>query len=246
MGNTTHRGFTIIEVMLFLAVTGALAVAILVGSGVAINQQRYKDSVNTMKSFLQTQYSEATNVTNSRTGDEGCSNAVIGSAPSVTLQPRGTSDCIILGRYITIDATGTKLTASDVVGSRLTNTDALNDLLEIKTNYVLGLSTVDQDESDVEWGSQIVKPSTTTAQPLSILIIRSPLSGSIMTFVYDGVAPDLAAVVSSGILPTNKNLCINAEPGSFVGKRQAVRINAFAASQSAIEIPSESESVCDA
>ena len=47
------KGFTIIEVMLFLAVTGALAVAILVGSGVAIGQQRYKDSVNSLQSFIQ-------------------------------------------------------------------------------------------------------------------------------------------------------------------------------------------------
>ena len=44
MGAKTQNGFTIIEVMLFLAITGMLAAAILVGSGVAIGQQRYRDS----------------------------------------------------------------------------------------------------------------------------------------------------------------------------------------------------------
>ena len=40
MGKQNTTGFTVIEVMLFLAVTGLLAIGILVGSGVAIGQQR--------------------------------------------------------------------------------------------------------------------------------------------------------------------------------------------------------------
>lgn len=246
MGNKMNHGFTIIEVMLFLAVTGALAVAILVGSGISINQQRYRDSVNTMKSFLQLQYSEATNVSNDRTGEEGCLDGVIGGTPPIAPQPRGTSNCIILGRYITIDASGTMLTASDVVGSRKSSSDAANDLDEIRNNYTLGLSTLDQDEKNVDWGAQIVAPKTTTPQALTVLIIRSPLSGSIMTFVAEGERVALTTLINGGILSTERNLCINAEVGSFVGKRQAVRISAYAASQSAIEIPSESESICDA
>jgi len=66
MVTKTQGGFTVIEVMLFLAVTGLLAVGILVGSGVAIGQQRYRDSVNTLKSYIQQQYSEVTSVINNR------------------------------------------------------------------------------------------------------------------------------------------------------------------------------------
>ena len=57
MSARTETGFTLVEAMLFLAITGLLTVGILVGSGVAISQQRYRDSVNSLKSFIQDQYS---------------------------------------------------------------------------------------------------------------------------------------------------------------------------------------------
>jgi type II secretory pathway pseudopilin PulG len=82
----THsdRGFTVIEVMLFLAVTGALAVGILVGAGVSIGQQRYRDSVNSLKSTIQDRYNQTTNVVNSRGGAWVCD-----SSPTVTENPAG-------------------------------------------------------------------------------------------------------------------------------------------------------------
>lgn len=252
MGIRKNAGFTIIEVMLFLAVTGMLTVAILVGSGVSINQQRYRDSVNTLKSFIQDQYSEATNVTNSRSGDSACTNAVVAQPPESvpTPQPRGTSECVLMGRLVTVGDNGVDLVASNVVGYRTSQTAPTEgtDLLELTTNYRIAVSPIDAEDSQVEWGARIVKPKTTTVEPLSIMIIHSPLSGAIMTFVGDGVATGanaLNALASAGINNKSRDICIDAEQGSFVGKRQAVRINAFASSASAIEIPSESEGVCD-
>src|SRR5690349_9230293 len=114
MGTKKTAGFTIIEVMLFLAVSGALTVGILVGAGVAIGQQHYRDSVSSLKSLIQAQYNEAANVTNSRSGDESCSNANIIAPPSsvTTPQARGTSDCLLMGRSITISADGTQVTTA--------------------------------------------------------------------------------------------------------------------------------------
>jgi type II secretory pathway pseudopilin PulG len=252
MGIRRQAGFTIIEVMLFLAVTGALTVAILVGSGVSINQQRYRDSVNTLKSVIQDQYSEASNVTNSRSGNSACTNAVVVQPPASvpTPQPRGTSDCVLMGRLFTIGNNGIDLTASNIVGYRTSSTapTEATDFLELTKNYKMAVSPIDADQSQVEWGAKIVKPKTTTVEPLSIMIIHSPLSGSILTFVGDGVATGptaLNALAAAGINNKARDICVDAEPGSFVGKRQAIRINAFASTASAIEIPSESEGVCD-
>jgi type II secretory pathway pseudopilin PulG len=252
MGIRKNAGFTIIEVMLFLAVTGMLAVAILVGSGVSIGQQRYRDSVNTLKSFIQDQYSETTNVTNSRSGNSACTNAVVIEPPASVPdpQPRGTSDCVLMGRLLTIGDNGIDLRASNVVGYRTSQTApvAATDFLELTTNYRIAASPIDVEENQVEWGAKVVKPKTTTIEPLSIMIIRSPLSGSIMTFVGDGVASGanaLNALAAAGINNTARNICLDTEQGTFVGKRQAIRINAFASSASAIEIPSEGEGVCD-
>lgn len=246
MGAKTQNGFTIIEVLLFLSVTGLLAIGILAGSGLAISQQRYRDSVNSLKSYIQQQYSEVANVINSRTQTWNCDNtATINEVPAGG-QARGTSDCVVLGRYLTISDTGTLLTASNVVGYRISGAaEATTDIAEIANNYRLAISPVDQDEEEVAWGAQVVKQKTTAAQPMSILILRSPLSGSLITFSMEGVQTNLNTLVSLANTNQVRDLCVNADIGTFVGKRLEVRMDAYATSQSAISIPPESESVCD-
>jgi hypothetical protein len=90
-----------------------------------------------------------------------------------------------------------------------------------------------------------VKEKTTTPMPLSILIIRSPLSGSVLTFTAEGVQTNLLGMVTAANMSTKRDICVNADLGSFVGKRMEVQVNAYASSQTAIQIPPESSSVCD-
>ncbi|HMH70056.1 MAG TPA: prepilin-type N-terminal cleavage/methylation domain-containing protein [Candidatus Saccharimonadales bacterium] len=252
MGTKKQNGFTIIEVMLFLAVTGVLAVGILVGSGVAIGQQRYRDSVNSLRSYIQQQYSETANVVNGRDKVWNCDSAGnVTEADATAGQARGTSNCVILGRFVTVDATGTKLTASNITGFRTPGaTTASSDIDEIITNYKLGISPIDQDTQEVSWGAQVVKPKSTDPMPFSMLIIRSPLSGSVLTFSAPGLQTDPEVLVSDtevakANMNTQQDLCVNADVGSFVGGRMEVRINKFASSQSAIQVPAESDSVCN-
>jgi type II secretory pathway pseudopilin PulG len=248
MGTMKRAGFTVIEVMLFLAVTGLLAASILVGSGIAINQQRYRDSVSSLQSYIQQQYSMVTSVANGRDQNWTCdSSGNVIAAPDVSAgQPRGTTNCVILGRFITVDATGTNLTASNVVGYELPNTTTqASDIAEIANNYKLGISPIDQDTQVVSWGAQVVKPKTTTPQPLSILIVRSPLSGSIVTFTQDGMQTNPGSMIVAALTNVQRDLCVNAVPGTFVGKRMEVRVIPYATSQSAILVPTETDSVCD-
>jgi hypothetical protein len=81
--------------------------------------------------------------------------------------------------------------------------------------------------------------------PFSVLIIRSPLSGSILTFSLPGVQTSPMSLVAEANMKTNQDLCVNADAGSFVGGRMEVRINAYASAQSAIQVPVESDSVCN-
>lgn len=247
MAAKTNNGFTVIETMLFLGVAGALTMGVLVGSGVAINQQRYRDSVNSLKSFIQQQYNEVTNVVNSRDGSEACTNAVVVQPPAtVTPQSRGTSDCMLLGRYITIDPTGKELTASNVVGYRTPGVpEEASDIAEIRTNYELGQSSINRETATVAWNATIVRPQTTQPRPLSMLIIRSPLSGSIMTYVQDGVQTNLLNMVAVENSNQTHNLCLDTTPGTFVGNRMAVQIAPYATNQGAVQVPPESLNICD-
>lgn len=249
MGIKNTHGFTIIEVMLFLAVSGLLAVGILASSGMAINQQRYRDSVDSLKSVLQEQYSQTANTTNSRSGDESCTNAVVTRPPDDVSNPqaRGTSRCLLMGRLLVIGADGKQITTSNVVGYRtsLTADEEATGIEELKQNYVLGVSKEGQVTDEVEWGARVVEPGTATAYPLSAMVIRSPLSGSVMTFVKEDVQTDLNAMVADGVVSDSVDMCVAAAPGTFGGYQMAVRIGAYAASQSAIEIMPESDGICD-
>jgi len=54
---STHKGFTIIEVMIFLAISGALLVGVIVGTSATIARQRYNDAVESFAEFMRRQYS---------------------------------------------------------------------------------------------------------------------------------------------------------------------------------------------
>ena len=91
----TH-GFTIIEVMLVLAISSLMALLLMVGTGVAIQRQQYRDSVQSFENFLVSQYARVVSVENDRTSVEPC--PILGSDSSPV--PRGQSNCVIIGRYI--------------------------------------------------------------------------------------------------------------------------------------------------
>jgi len=245
MTDRHHNGFTIIELMLVLAISGAMVTAILVGSSTAINQQRYRDSVNSLKSFIQNQYDQVSNTLNDRGGVEGCTvNATIDATP----QARGTSDCIIMGRLVTLAANGADLSAVDVVGYRASNfvvPPAMTDLAELQT-YKLGVSSASGDSDTVAWGAKVVSPNTTNAFEFSMLIIRSPQSGSLMTFTAPGAPPtnNLSTLINATNNTTARDLCV--DPGGLsMTKRMEVLISPATTSQAGIQIPLESTSICN-
>lgn len=246
MGTKTASGFTIIEVMLFLAVTGALAAGVLVGSGISIGQQRYKDSVNSLKSLLQSQYSETANTVNDRSGVESC-NSSAAITPFGSSQARGTSSCLLMGRFLAVDPDGKTITISNVIGSRIPDAPVgTNDIAELQ-NYKLAASPLNQEHASISWGAQLVVPKSTSSQPLSMLIVRSPLSGSTFTFSSTlSPQPTLKTLVDTSATTSAQtvDLCVQGAAGTFVGNQLAVRINPYASSPSAIEIPAEGANVC--
>jgi len=255
MGTTTKSGFTVIETMLFLAISGALIVALLVGSGTSINTQRYHDSVVGLQSELQNQYFQVTNVSNvPPSGALSCgTNAQVVIDDLSQPSARGQDDCVILGRFITIDKDG--LTVDTVIGNDPSNNGSnlpsySNDIDELNA-YNFSVLPDHADVYNLEWGSQIARPSiidgtkngSTTPRSFSMLIIRSPTSGRTYTFTADGIID--SSKLKSDLLVTGTGtsghqaehrLCIAS--GSSFSQNMAVFIKAYASSANAIEVRS--------
>jgi type II secretory pathway pseudopilin PulG len=62
----TQKGFTLIEVLLFLAVSTLIVVALMAGVSQSVTRQRYQDSVQSLNEFLRLQYNEVITTDNSR------------------------------------------------------------------------------------------------------------------------------------------------------------------------------------
>lgn len=91
----SRRGFTIIEVLLFLAISGLLLMIALAAVTGTINNTRFSDATNGLESFLSQQYSEVQSGVSFRPdGDIAC---VPAGSPE---KPGAANNCIVLGRLI--------------------------------------------------------------------------------------------------------------------------------------------------
>lgn len=194
-------GFTLIEVTLFLAITGLLFIGVAAGVQNSIFQQRYNDSVQNFAEFLRSIYSQVSNVE---------SDKIVGG---------GRSDQAIYGKLVTFgeskNLTGGNNTDNAIfvytvvgdiedkfgsTGDTLTDLKALNiDVVDYKKRTKkYDVSLVGIAESYVpRWGVKIECVGNANLPSLnffcgtdnsfkgSLLIVRHPRSGTIYTYTYD-------------------------------------------------------------
>jgi type II secretory pathway pseudopilin PulG len=219
-----QTGFTIVETMLFLAISGLLVMAILVGTGTAINIQRYRDSVSSIGAFMQQQYSDVANVNNDGSDDACPVNA-----------PLGQSDCVILGKYITTKDSKT-LQVKTIIGTNATINPGVNDVTALIDSKIK-ISSMAGETYDVDWGASMDFASGTAVSPpdgFSILILRSPVSGIIRTFIDDQKVIsefNVGDLLSSAALNKEAKVCVNSN-GLFTGTKMAVLVQSHATSSS--------------
>jgi len=234
-------GFTIIETMLFLGITGLLVAGLLVGTGTSISIQRYRDSVKELQSTLQQQYSDVSNVSNDNSGDLTC----YGDG---SISPKGQSNCVILGKFIT--ATNShSLSVKTVIGRiPLKSVSSLSDeAIFSEEGYNINISTMASSTYDIEWGASIVdKKGIDTS--FSMLILRSPSSGVIRTFVDPSrtiADKDIKNLLntSPSALTQSANLCIDSN-GLFTGTRNAIFITANSTGPNGVEVRGDASSGC--
>lgn len=113
-----QKGFTIIEVMLFLALSGFLLMGILAGTGTSIANQRYKDAVQDAADALRSAYSfVADTQVETREKSEGAcggttKDGIEGHGDDNSL--RGRTSCAVYGAVVMID--GNRIQTTTVIG----------------------------------------------------------------------------------------------------------------------------------
>lgn len=248
-----RSGFTLIEVSLFLAITGILFVGIAVGTQNSIFQQRFNDSVQGFAEYLRSAYSDVMNVRND--GD-------------------GRSEQAIYGKLITfgentdlagkpIDPPGSSIFSYNVIANA--EGEGTGDALEILNN--LGATVVAKDGESgsykpagfadnykPRWSSAIQIPNENGRGKESfigaLLIVRHPNSGTIYTYVKDDSTIQVNEAVENQTSSINDLLkdnldsfqlkavdfCVNPNGIGQSGLRRDVRLVSNARNASGVEI----------
>lgn len=259
MKSLSTSGFTIIEVMLVLAISSLLAMGVVIGFSGSLNTQRYRDTVSSLQSLIQKQFSDVNSISNNNSTLD-C--IVSNSNPVLTnhgvYEFNGISGCVMLGKLITT-TNGSKISTYNVIGADTSGLSFSGDVDALsKSNIILDLDNLDlnNDESyNLEWGASLKKTTGETAV-FSVLIVRSPASGAIRTFINPGVGIDPSAnsgydvtlrklVTDGNGINLQKELlvCVKSD-GSIRSDKTAIFIKAGAASSSGVELQGELLSGC--
>ena len=196
-------GFTIIEVSLFLALSGFLMVGLILGANLSISRQRYNDTTNSFFDYLSGMYTDVLNVSN----DKGLS------------EKPGRSKTAVYGKLVTFgedDGTNNPdnivkdVYTYDIVGKAISSSSATSSSIisllknEIDANIIeatlpaSGGSTYTNTfyrmvKYTIPWDGHLQITNNASDNTVNhntfrgaVMIVRSPTTGGIRTYVYEG------------------------------------------------------------
>ncbi len=226
------QGFTIIETSLVLAITGLIVFGILFGIGNALNSQRYTDAVNQMADFFRGQYTQITATINDRPENTTvCSPSGDGK--------KGTSDCLLTGRIVRGGSDGTlrvyRLIARSDPSQDASLSAADNTDVEILTSADLSQDPTEIDQYTPEWGTKLTPTGATANAEFTLMVVRTPLSGTVHSFTSASSSTSPADLITSA--QSDKAFCMDPGGSFLVGaSRMGVRIQKDAANTAGVQI----------
>ena len=221
-----QRGFTIVEVVLFLAVSGFLAVALLTGAGAAVQRQQYRDAVQSFANYLRGQYSHVVNVENDRPQGKCPINGSDGGSAT----NRGQSNCVIIGRYIETVSSGAT-TTGEIYRAR--------PVYAYQTGARWQYSLGEGSDSTVNWSARTRLASGDST--LSMLMYRDPETGGIKLKVFsERFTETTLAEAFARRVNTSTEVCIY-DTNWMSGERMSVFVSPYAGSTDAITVANAGE-----
>ncbi len=241
-----ERGFTIIEVVLFLAIAGSLFALLMVGISTGIAQQRYSESVRSYKALLQDQYLAAVNIRNQKTDTDKC-DPLTGRTDGTARNDWGASACVILGRVIQVvpGRNGETVEVSSVVGIDPGSQSASGGDLAALRAYKPVMATFDKQSIDLDWGARLTTASGASSQAATttVLILRSPVSGLMRVFTEASKPADLLDMITDTSASRKLSNCI---VGDTSLPKQMVTIDPSIASVDGITVDGGTNADCQA
>lgn len=192
----TKRGFTMLEIMFFIALSGLLVAGIIAGTHGAIQQQRYNDTIQSFAEFLRSVYSSV--------GDpQGIKN--------------GRSDYAVYGKLVTFgeeyDTEGNKNTSNkiftyDIIGNadELSTSNVLASLRAADAHVLNSDGAGGQIYAGYassyipQWDAKVQVPTSDNDFKGALMIVRSPSTGTLYTFS------------TSTIIQVNKSVWVPGSP----------------------------------
>lgn len=208
-------GFTIIELTLFLAISGLLLSMMLIGTGSLAARQRFSDSTDSLQAYFQGQYDEVVNGVNVRSSSNECGDVGLTDAGM-------SSSCLLLGKLLTFNVNGLTIQSQYVFSTVALDGSEKTDSARLD-KAKLKVANAETATYELKWGATTFNitrsGSSSRSQVDSIAFLKLPDSGRITQLYYKAgngsLTNDLRIAVNdplaynpSGSLPANPSLSV--------------------------------------
>ena len=238
------RGFTIIEVSLFLALSGFLMVGLIASANSSISRQRYNDSVNDVAEFVRGIYAEAINTSINANafgfGSGRSEKAVYGKLVDFNKDRTGSVSKIDVYTIVGDAVDSNHLPTEGILNALQTPSSPANSENRLSANIKTGAQFYEKQTHNLPWDTSLENSDGTWIKGM-LLILRSPTSGTVYTYYY----ADNIAAVPNPLNDFNKvlqratnsvvNICIDS-PDNNYGRRRNLRIRQNASGSSGVEL----------
>lgn len=210
-------GYTIIEVSLFLGISGLLFTVAIFATGSTIRNARFSDSGRSLEAYVQKQYDNLLTGVNPRSNDVAC----VGGTVSSGTQTPGTSNCLLIGKLLVFQIGNYSIMTYDIVASDPgvnVNYGQTDEQLIANDFRPQVVTTVNVLPYSIPWQAPItgVKRVNDGVAANALALIRSPRSTRVVAYSYKetGATPAQDFLANSGVLSGQIiNYCLRSADG---------------------------------
>ncbi len=193
-----QAGFTIVEVTLFLGITGLLLFMVMTGFGGTIQSNRVTDTNRSFEAAIEAEFSDVRSGTFTRASNDSC----IAPLPAET--PGASNSCLSIGKLLVFKAGGSGISSYNIVADIAPTTSCSEVGAMVLECYNPRVINTANPVSTItpQWAATIARVtfqhktiSAATMTATSIAVMRDP----VLETIY--VVPNNTAVPGNGVYP---------------------------------------------